>query len=228
MVIKKTDRNTPWAKRRIAKRKVGVRLIKNPFLIFCEGEITEKIYFESFPVTTETKIEVFGKGKSKMALVDDLIKYLNKNRKLKGQENFDVDEQIWCVFDMDFDKNTKKIYEDFDNAIRKANSSNIKVAYSNDSFELWFVLHHRHINSALTRKEYYKILSEILGFNYEKYGKSNDKAEKLYGTFFTTQKKAIDSSKKLYLEKRNLPPHKQNPCTKVYELVNELNKCLKK
>ena len=212
----------------MTKRKVGIRFIKNPFLIFCEGEVTEKIYFESFPVTTETKIEVFGKGKSRMALVDDLIKYLDKNRKLKGQENFDEDEQIWCVFDMDFDKNTKKIYEDFDNAIRKANSRNIKVAYSNDSFELWFVLHHRPIISELRRKEYYIILSEILGYNYERYGKSKKKAEKLYGTFFATQKNAINSSKKLYMGKKSLPPHKQNPCTKVYELVNELNKCLKK
>src|SRR5579871_5103299 len=130
--IKATDLKAkkPWLK------KVGVyryaeesREKLKRFLIVCEGQ-TEAFYFKSFPVLT-ADIKSVHQGCSKTALVECTKHYI---------ENEDYDE-VWCVFDMDFNPNDPSQFNDYDNAIHLAISENYKCAYSNDAFELWFVLH---------------------------------------------------------------------------------------
>ena len=53
-------------------------------------------------------------------------------------------------------------------------------------------------------------------------------AKKLYTFFEKTQVQAIAYAAKLHKKQSDLKPSQQNPCTLVYELVNELNKCLRK
>ena len=102
------------------------------------------------------------------------------------------------------------------------------MAYSNDSFELWFVLHDRFLDSALHRTQFYDILTKKLGYNYERYGKEKNYTKKLYAFFEKTQSQALIYAAKLHEKQADLKPSRQNPCTLVYELVNELNKCLRK
>src|SRR5690606_34321653 len=118
-------------------------------------------YFNSFPITT-AKVNSYGLGASKTALVNMIIKDLQIN----PREN---DEDIWCVFDMDVHyANVANQKQDFNNAIKIANSNNIQVAYSNDCFELWFVLHYQNISAQLHRGNYYKILDHLWSCNYAK------------------------------------------------------------
>jgi RloB-like protein len=221
--VKPNDQTKPWAKRSSSKRREIIdRSIKNTFLICCEGENTEPIYFKSFPVTTETKVEAIGFGMSKTALVEKVLKLI------EGKEQ-DQDQQIWVVFDRDVTyDNVQQDNQDFDNAIKLANKKNIKCAYSNDCFELWFVLHDEYLTSAMHRTQLYDKLSQKLQCNYETKGKKEDYSKSLYQKYLSKQKIAIQNAKRLYELHTGKKHHEQNPCTTVYELVRELNKNLRK
>ena len=52
---------------------------------------------------------------------------------------------------MVFDKDD---YPDFDEAIELAKKNGFEVAYSNQAFELWFLLHFKKYSGKLHRREY--------------------------------------------------------------------------
>jgi hypothetical protein len=224
--IKPTDRNKSWAKRKMPQgRELKSLEIRNLFQIYCEGENTEPEYFKSFPVNTETNVTAIGLGRSKTALIEKTIELLSRDHFLKRQKNYDEDRQLWVVFDYDI-REVNEVY-DYNHAIHLAHSKSIRVAYSNDSFELWFVLHYQFQNTALTRKEFYEILSAKLNCNYEEEGKTKEFAQNLYRVFLPKQKDAIQNAKRLFEEQNHLVFNEQNPCTTVFQLVEELNKCIK-
>ncbi|MDP3433824.1 MAG: RloB family protein [Bacteroidota bacterium] len=224
---KPKDLDKAWRMRQLTnKRELGRREIRNLFHIFCEGENTEPEYFKSFPINTETKITAIGLGRSKTALVEKAIDLLAKEGLMKRQANFDADRQLWVVFDYDFRGDFNEA-GDFNNAIELAQKKGIQVAYSNDSFELWFVLHYQFQTSALTRNEYYHILSSKLNCNYEEEGKAKQFTQSLYQIFLLDQPQAIQNARRLHESKLLISYCDQNPCTTVYKLVEELNKCIR-
>jgi hypothetical protein len=226
--IKPTDRNKPWAIKKMPyKRVLKDYNVRNLFRIYCEGENTEPEYFKSFPVNTETRIDAIGLGRSKSALVEKAIELCSKEELLQGQDSYDEDRQLWVVFDYDV-RGIGREAHDYNNAIRLANQNGFQVAYSNDSFELWFVLHYQYHEAAVTRNEYYQILSDQLNCNYQEEGKNRQFAQSLYHIFISRQTEAIQNAKRLFEDKEDLIYSDQNPCTTVFKLVQELNKCLKK
>jgi len=195
---------------------------KKLFLIVCEGENTEPKYFEAFPVPSKTVLTEGGKG-SKTALVDYALK-IRDTEKYEGRE-------VWCVFDFDIKSDEAETQpEDFNNAIVKAESHGMKVAWSNDSFELWFLLHYQKLDVAITRKEMYPILKKIWGLesfsgeakkekfceaHYQRHGGNKSEAQKL----------AIRRAKELHNQYGVRQDYSDHcPCTTVYLLVEELNK----
>ncbi len=82
------------------------------------------------------------------------------------------------------------------------------------------------------RSFYYKELGNKLGINYVKEGKKYDFCLKIYDTLNkdtnASQEKAIQRAKLLFEKQEHLPYHQQNPNTKVYELVEQLNRNLRK
>ena len=57
--------------------------------------------------------------------------------------------RIWCVYDRDKEETPAKLSKgniSFDESIKTANSNGIKVAWSNDAFELWILLHFEEID----------------------------------------------------------------------------------
>jgi hypothetical protein len=221
--IKISDKKKPWNKKPFTSiYNINSKPLKKTILIVCEGQ-TEKEYFKSFPVITEYEVECFDtKGESKLKLVESI-------KKIKSNFNKKFDE-IWCVFDMDV-KSGEKEFTDFDNSILKAKKLGYKVAYSNDSFELWFYLHFYFTDAQNLRTFYYKELGKIFGINYIDEGKKNDFCKKIYKLLnsleFSSQVKAIERAKLLFENQEHFTFHKQNPVTKVYELVEELNRNLK-
>jgi hypothetical protein len=219
--LKKVDENKAWNKRKTSKSPYNIdsKEVRKSFLIICEGENTEPEYFKSFPVVTAS-VEAIGYGASKMTLVNKAIA-LSKREEHRGKE-------VWVVFDFDVKPDQEGQKEDFNNAIRLAKSKNLKVAYSNDAFELWLVLHYKSIAAKFTRREYYEMLSEIWGVNYEKVGKEKRFASQIYERLKSgNQEQAIEAAKRLLEEKIDEPYADQNPCTTIFELVRELNEYLK-
>lgn len=226
--IKKSDRDKPWAKRlEVKKREIKNINIKSIFRIYCEGQNTEPEYFKSFPINTENKVEeVIGLGRSKTSLVEKVLELLSIGQFLRGQNDYDENRQLWVVFDFD-KKGEHNENEDYENAIRLANENDINVAYSNDAFELWFVLHYKFLDATLTRKEYYEFLSSEFGINYEKHGKEKEFAKSIYLVLREGQQRALQNAIRLHSDCSDRNFCDQNPCTTVYKLVEELNKCIK-
>ncbi|PZV26578.1 MAG: abortive phage infection protein [Snowella sp.] len=137
-----------------SSRKVNIKEVKQRFLIVCEGAKTEPNYFKNFRVP-KTVIDVKGVGENPSRLVQSAIKL-----KAEADEEYD---QIWCVFDRD-----DWPPQDFNNAIYKAESHNLKVAYSNEAFELWYVLHFEFLNTGIPRDDYCKKMTRLLGKKYQK------------------------------------------------------------
>ena len=221
--VKVTDKNKAWNK---ITQPRGYQIetipINKTILIVCEGQ-TEKLYFESFPILGIRIRAIDLEGQAKLKLIQSAQEIVEN-----AIEEYD---DVWCVFDMDV-KRGEVEFADFDNAISKALKLGYKVAYSNDAFELWFYLHFDYTDSKHLRSFYYKELGKKFGINYVKDGKKYDFCLKIYDILNTninsSQEKAVERARSLFEGQESLPYHQQNPNTKVYELVEELNRNLRR
>jgi len=181
------------------KRRKNFKSTRVRFLIVCEGEKTEPNYFNSFRVP---KCVVIGVGANTVSLVKKAIE-------LKSKDSY---EQVWCVFDRD-----SFPVQNFNNALALAKKNKIEVAYSNEAFELWYILHFHYHDAATSRDDYKQILSQRLGFTYQK----NDPT--MYDSLSSRQDDAIRNAARLLNFYVNRTPASDNPSTTVHILVQELN-----
>lgn len=195
--------------------------INKTFLIICEGENTEPLYVKGFPVPSK-KVLIEGGRHSKTSLVEYALKICNEE-KYAGRE-------VWCVFDFDRKPDEAATQpQDFNNAINLAEKNGMKVAWSNDAFELWFLLHFDKLETPLSRNELYPILKEKWRLeSFSRQAKTRDFCEGHYerhlGYNGSSQELAIKRARELhhrYDGSRNFADH--CPCTTVYLLVEELN-----
>ena len=141
-------------------RKENIRLKRKYYLIICEGEKTEPNYFKAFinslpnGVLNVYDFKIEGSGYNTLSLIKKSIEIKEKWEK---EINRKVDK-CWIVFDKDnFSDN------DFDTAIEKCKSKEtIDVAWSNQSFELWYLLHFNYYNTGMDRKNYQKLIEKNL------------------------------------------------------------------
>jgi len=204
------------------KRSIRNREEHGFIYIFTEGKKTEPIYFNSKKSeikSNDIKIKIKGTGHNTLGLVDYALNFIKRER-----INLKVDE-CWVVFDKD------DFIRNFNSAIKKASRSGLKVAYSNESFELWFLLHFSFTNSAIKRKDYNEKIEE----NYRKETKNKrykyNKASgvlPLIDLIKNREKDATRNAKKLLQQfKTEASFLKKNPSTTVYLLVERLNKLKK-
>ncbi|ENQ9243452.1 TPA: RloB family protein [Pseudomonas aeruginosa] len=190
----------------LRQRKENTKPIKKKVLIVCEGARTEPNYFKSFRVYKDCHI--VGSGSNTLSVVKEAIR-------LKKENSY---SEAWCVFDRDsFPASRVKA------ALNLAERNNIKCAFSNESFELWYVLHFEYLDTQITRADYCKKLTNLLGKKYEKNNAS------IYEEILDRQDQALKFAKKL--EKKILPngacPANSYPYTTVYKIVERLNKLAK-
>ena len=183
-------------------------------MIVCEGERTEPNYFRAFRLQSDVKTVVIGKGYNTISLVDEAIKLREKDK--KEQEPY---QQVWCVFDRD-----SFSPQNFNEAIRLAKNKGIKVAYSNEAFEIWYLLHFHYHDAATSRARYKSMLTQRLKqltenskFKYEK----ND--PDMYDLLEHLQPDAIRNAERLLNVYTPHNPAMDNPCTTVHHLVKALN-----
>lgn len=181
------------------------------FLIVCEGEKTEPNYFLAFPLKTTLKVHVLGAAMNTESIIDEAVK--QRNMAKKRGINFD---QVWCVYDKDSFPNAK-----YNDAYNRAKKEGINVAYSNEAFELWYLLHYDYITSGIDRKQMIKKLCEKLGHKYKK------NSEDMYDILKDKQNIALRNAKKLYdlYSHNNLAS--ENPSTTIFILVEELSKYIR-
>ena len=161
-------------------RRQGVREIKQSFLIVCEGEKTEPDYFKAFRMTAAT-IKAVGQAMNTMTLVNKAISIREADQKRKR-----VYDQCWVVFDKD-DFPAK----DFNQAIQLAEKNGFRVAYSNQAFEYWFLLHYNLYTGAIHRNQYKDMLTRLTGMPYSK---SEGYGAVMYNLLLSRQQQAISNA----------------------------------
>lgn len=202
------------------RRKSAIKQELDRVIIACEGTVTEKQYFQSIfdelvknnNIAKTSLVIAKHSHTDPKGVLDDLEKALEKDNEF---------EHKWIVIDRDEVKPNGGGHdiENFNGAISSAEANGINVAYSNPSFEIWYLLHFEYRNTALTRDE---VITELKKYvDYEKNSKT------IYTELLSSQKFAIENAKKLEAmhttSGRILQPAIDNPSTTVYKLVEVLN-----
>jgi len=203
-----------------SQSKEGTRELRAFFLIVCEGAKTEPNYFKSFPKMAGNLVfdlTFDGGGISTTKVLEKALEIRNKS-----SQKFD---RIWIVFDKDSFPEGH-----FNKAILDAEKEGLKTAWSNEAFELWYLLHFVFRNTAMSRDDFQKAIQnqintqiklktgKIGSFRYKK----ND--TEMYKTLleFGNETNAMNWAEKLEKTFAGQQFAKYNPCTTVYKLVQEL------
>ncbi len=206
------------------KRKIEFKSKRKFYLIVCEGEKTEPNYFESLKkslpkgVLELTNIDIDGTGMNTLSIIEEAKKLRSKYE----QKYLRKIDNVWAVFDKDsFPANN------FNNAINRGENSRPKIncAWTNEAFELWYLLHFNYYNTGVPRVQYQELLEREINkaakTSTYKYQKNSEKMFTILNEL-GSQEVAIANAKKLealYLD-RSFSDH--NPCTKVHVLISEL------
>jgi len=196
------------------------RNIRGRILIVCEGKETEPNYFNSFPRRDNVSVVTYG-GEGCPSQVVEKASELRDN----AQIPYDV---VWAVFDKDN-------FPDFKTAIDAAHEKEIRCAWSNEAFELWFIYHFERLTTFTHRNDYgsrieahvkqgakKQKLSQYQKFSYQKNDKNIRRTLLDCGG---NEDNAIKWAEKQAQEQSEWHGEKwddHNPCTMVYLLVKQL------
>jgi hypothetical protein len=154
-------------------------------------------------------------------LLVKVTRWKNKNINEKDRD------QVWCIFDVDdFYKNSKK---DLLKAVGDALKNDIKIAYMNECFELWILLHFIKPAAAISRGKNIekKIQNE---FKKHKLGKFK-KNQKVFDILLQFQIIAVRNAKSILHKYNDINWNEKlseegNPSTSVHFLVDEINEII--
>ena len=195
------------------ERVVGNEVERQYFLIVCEGEKTEPNYFNALIEKLPTKsvsVEILGEGTNTINVVEKAIERREERTQSRLKPPFD---EVWAVFDRD-----SFPAERFNEAIDLGRRENIGTAYSNEAFELWYILHFEFLNTGISRDQYITKLKRIL----TSYAKNSTNIYQILQEK-GNEEQAIKRAKKLLEEHKDSTPASAKPTTKVHELVEKLN-----
>lgn len=187
------------------------RKSKNVILIVCEGNKTERLYFEELKrhkrlPTTQIKFPKTMKT-DPVGIVKHAIK-LVENESI----DFKFGDQVWCVFDAD--NNTQ---QQLDKANKLA-GKNIKLFLSNPSFEIWYLLHFELYKDSINNEDLLnRLKNHIIGY---------EKNKCYYTQVLNRQTDAITNAKALVsMHTENdidLFSIKSNPSTQIYKILEKI------
>lgn len=225
------------------KRAINDRDMVNDVLIACEDSVSSPTYFRMIidqlikakKITQDSIVIVPHDGSTHpTGVLKNLKNY--KNQYGKTYKDF---EHKWIVIDRDIAivNAGGHTAQDFNNAIENAKNKrkdlNVDVAYANDSFELWYLLHFEYRTTAIIRddlvQQVIKKLKEVEPHKFASLDKDNIKqanyAKLIFETLQNSQLTAINNANRLlnnYGENHN--PEADNPSTTIHQLVILLNK----
>lgn len=220
------------------KRATNNRALIDDVIIACEDSVSSPTYFNMMieqlikekKITQDSIIIVPHDGSTHPTSVLNNLKTY-KNSYGKTYKNF---KHKWIVIDRDSPRVNGGGHsaEDFNNAIINAKKSKIKIAYANDSFELWYLLHFEYRTTAIMRDKIVEYVIEKLKekepHKFTNLTKENIKqanyTKLIFETLLLFQSIAIENAKKLFASYgETLEPQKDNPSTTIHQLVLLLN-----
>ena len=188
---------------------------RNPVLyLICEGSETEIRYFKRFR-SRGCNIDIIPIS-SQYKSADRLVQ---KAKATMGNNPYypEDGDSIWCVFDRDDNSNEVLL-----RAKQSAQKEGYHLAYSNPSFELWFLLHF--VNQQ-TEVEDCQALIRLLKHpnRIPDYEKNRDCFDVLKPLQATAIQRAKTRAKQIQNQGIEPISRQSNPLTTVWELVEYLN-----
>ncbi|MDI9363886.1 MAG: RloB family protein [Flavobacterium sp.] len=207
-------------------RPVRIKKYKFLFLIVCEDESTEPKYFLNFKkhIPEETiYLKTVGTGRKPKGIVERAI----EEKSLLEKEAKKTVDKVWVVFDKDDEDLNKTTIENFEKAFEIAAQENFEIAYSNEVFELWLLLHLTNINAnvPLPRAEVYALLQEhIRGYEAHKTFEYEHGNALILQIIYEvgSQVDAINRAEELLQSQQGKTIIEANPSTRVHILVKDL------
>ena len=201
------------------RRRRAPRRTKTTLLIVCEGEKTERNYFDklhrveavrhAYAVTVKK-----GKGGSRLQIVQEAV-----DRKNDPGKDYD---EAWCVMDVER-LDTEEAREDLASAVELAGENGITLCLSNPAFEVWLLSHFlrtsRHFNDcdAVVQK-----LDKHWQTAFRQPYAKNDR--RIYEKLAPLTNAALENAKNVREKDHDADADTAdcNSCTEVYRLVGKL------
>lgn len=190
------------------RRRAPTRAPKRRILIVCEGEKTERLYFQAFQHDVHNPrvhVEVAKETGVPLTVVEHAVRLRREAEREAVQlrdENIRWDD-VWAVFDVDEHPHIAE-------ACALAVAESVDVAISNPCFELWALLHFQDQRAHITRQQ---ARAQLKGF-LDDYEKALDYA-RMRGAYSSAVGKARDLDVAAARDKRP----GANPTTGVYRLT---------
>ena len=205
-------------KARDLSRKAPKREAYKTILIVCEGEKTEKLYFEDL-ISTENlssvNVQVYsGRGSDPKSVVETAIE-----EKDKQSQHLEFDE-VYCVIDRD-------AHQTFDDAQKLAKKHNINLIVSYPSFEYWYLCHFKYSRAPIVKtgdKSAGDNCVALLNNEWKaNFSMNYNKAQQgVYRALLPYIETAIANSRRAFREAQT--DGELNPSTEVHDLVDNLRK----
>lgn len=191
-------------------RRENKRAKKRVLLVLCEGTKTEKVYFTALAKKyRDTSIQLKFVDNNKTDPVNLVKKAKEKYREYDlNREDGDI-----CYVVFDKDANTcEKINDALKNTSK--GKEEVKLIFSNPSFEMWYLLHFEYTTSCSNAQEMITKLSKHIS----NYSKTKDYFKMLEPHTDT----AIKNAKKLEDYYSDTKYCEKNPYTEVYKILENL------
>ena len=189
--------------------------------IFCEGAKTEPHYLREIVNLINKRCSEY--AKSQRIKLRDHIKIIGAGRSTTSLMSFAVDNVdrdtsiVWLVYDKDdFPEDQFDIMPTLAEKRSQSGETRYSIAWSNECFELWLLLHFIPLEAQISRDQYIKKLKDDYVPNYHK--SMPDVFDQLRNRVQT----AIDHAIKLEEKYGEIPLSQRNPGTNMHELVKEL------
>lgn len=198
----------------VSRVTTGKRKRNSVVYIICEGTQTEIRYFRRFR-SRYCHIDIIPIS-SQYKAADKLVQKVKSTLGTNPYYPKDGDE-LWCVFDRDDNTNDM-----LNRAKSLADKAGYKIAYSNPSFELWFLWHFVNQKSVVEDSQGVIRLLKKKG-RLVQYEKASD----VYDELLPNQEKAIKIAESRIKELRDnhekIICRESNPVSTVVQLVKYLN-----
>lgn len=233
MARRKSNRDKEQSRKALAKyaKRPENKLEQRRLIILaCEDKKSARFYFECYFEILKASRKLSGlscvvathQHTNPTGVLEDLLIF----KDLYGNTYKDYDHR-WIVIDRDEERcgGGGHTLQDFNEALQKASNNRpvIKVAWSNPSFEVWYLLHFHYHNTAIDRDQVIVKLNQAMSAIYEK---SDMGMFSKLSNLKTPQGRefAIRKARQLHddAKKAGLKPADTNPGTSVYELVEVL------
>jgi hypothetical protein len=160
-----------FARQALAEPPPGTPALGDSFLIITEGEVTERLYFESIRQALKLNAVTVRVIHPECTDAEGLVRAameerdkISESRKNTSNREITSYDHVWVLFDTDVPVRQGQLAP----ALELAKAQNIHVGHSSPCVEIWLLLHFRDRPGALDSQALEHLLGEVWGQHYDK------------------------------------------------------------